>query len=299
MKPGSYALWVLAIESIVATQAFTQQAGGEIVARSAMCVVTARDMQDILEMDKAVLKTPLTPTETEAGRVRILGQFQSRPEGFCKSLPAAHKAAEIMRHGSWAEQTQLGVDLWNGWLLSSARDKASADWVAVVEQHNPPIVAADGLTVRDRQLNAMFASNDWVARAARLPASTPASRAAFVDALKSKFASFPREQKEWYAQADLRWLALQDPIMDHDDLRAKAVGMVQQAVHGPADVANEARALENEGLKFHAVMAKYTQRAAQIAGLAGDEMNTEALRNAKGPDVSVPPPHYPDPHTHH
>jgi hypothetical protein len=299
MKAGSYALWVAAIEFIVATQAFAQQAGGEIVARSAVCVVTARDMQDILEMDKAVLKTPLTPAETEAGRVRILGQFQSNPEGFCKSLPTAHKFAEIMRHGSWAEQTQLGVELWNGWLLSSARDKASAEWVAVVEQHNPPIVAADGLTVSDRQLNAMFAANDWVARAARLPASTPESRAAFIGVLKNKFASFPREQREWYAQADLRWLALQDPIMDHDELRAKAVSMVQKAVHGPGDVANEARALENEGLKFHAVVAKYAQRAVQIAGLAGDEMNTENLRHAKGPDVSVPPSHYPNPHTHH
>jgi hypothetical protein len=148
MKPGRYALWVLAIESIVATQAFAQPAGGEIVARSATCVVTARDMQDILEMDKAVLKTPLTLAETEAGRIRILGQFQSNQEGFCKSLPTAHKFAEIMRHGSWAEQTQLGVELWNGWLLNSARNKATAEWVAVVEQHNPPIVAADGLTVR-------------------------------------------------------------------------------------------------------------------------------------------------------
>lgn len=171
--------------------------------------------------------------------------------------------------------------------------------MAVVEQHNPPIIAADGLTVSRRQLNAMFAANDWVASAAKLPASTPESRASFINDLKRKFASLSREQKEWYAQADLRWLALQDPILDYDDLRAKAVRLVQQAVHGPGDVANQARALENEGLKFHAVMAKYNQRAAQIAGLAGDEMNVENLRNAKGPDLSVPPSHYSDPHTHH
>lgn len=113
---------------------------------------------------------------------------------------------------------------------------------------------------------------------------------------KTKFASLPREQKLWYVQADLRWLALQEPLLDHDDLRAKAVNIVLQAVHGPGDVADEARFLEDEGLKFQAVMAKCNRRAARIPGLAPNEMNLNNLRNARMPDLSVPHPHLSNPH---
>jgi hypothetical protein len=42
-----------------------------------------------------------------------------------------------MRHGSWAERAELGVELWSGWLLSAAHDQATAQWVAVVKQYNP------------------------------------------------------------------------------------------------------------------------------------------------------------------
>jgi hypothetical protein len=70
-------------------------------------------------------------------------------------------------------------------------------------------------------------------------------------------------------------------------------------VHRRGDVANEARSLESEGLNFHAVIAKCGDRAAKIAGLAGDEATVENLRKAKGPDVSIPPPHDQDPHNHH
>jgi hypothetical protein len=73
----------------------------------------------------------------------------------------------------------------------------------------------------------MFASNDWVARAANLAVSSPESRAVFVKDVRSKSASLPREQKAWYAQADWRSWALQDPILDHSDLRAEAVNIVR------------------------------------------------------------------------
>ena len=141
----------------------------------------------------------------------------------------------------------------------------------------------------------MFTSNDWVARAANLPVSTPDSRAAVVRDLKTKFASLPAEQKEWYAEGDLRWWALQDPILSSSDLRAKAVRLVQQAVHGPGEFPTEARALGNEGIKFHRVFQKYRNRGELLMGLAGDQMNWENLRNAKGPDLSVPPASQPEP----
>jgi hypothetical protein len=78
--------------------------------------LTAGDEQDILVMAGAVLEAPLAPPEVNAGRARILSQFRPNPVGACKGLPLAHKAAEIVRHGSLAERTELGSELWAGWL---------------------------------------------------------------------------------------------------------------------------------------------------------------------------------------
>jgi hypothetical protein len=290
---------IFGLISVIAVPAICQEAGGEIIARSGAYVLTARDIQDILVMDGSVLETPLNPTEQEEGRKRILNQFQVNPEAFCAGLPLQRKYAEIMRHGSASERTKLGVDLWNGWLAGATYDPLTADWVAVVKRHNPPIVGAAGLVVSRRQIDAMFASNDWVAQAANLPTSTPESRAAFVKGRSAKFASTPQAQKEQLAAADLRWLALRYQILGFSDLCTKAVGYVHQQVHGTGDVAAEARSLQDSALKFQALREKNGQGWNQIiAGQAG-AMNVQNLSNAKWPDQSMPTPHYPAPHNRH
>ena len=197
MSQRVYLVTALIIGSVVIKPGLAQGNDSQILARTPSCVATAGDVEDILVMDGAVLETPLTPPEVDAGRARILSQFRSNPVGACKGLPLAHKAAEIVRHGSLAERTELGAELWAGWLLNAAHDKTTAEWVAVVTQHNPPIVTGDGLTVSKLQLDAMFASNDWVAGTANLPVSTAESRKAFVRELRGKFAALPPAQKEW------------------------------------------------------------------------------------------------------
>jgi hypothetical protein len=293
------ALAMFGFTSIVAVPVIAQDASGDILARSTACVLTTRDLQDIFDMDGSVLETPLSPAEREDGRKRILGQFYANPAAFCASLPSTRKYAEIMHHGSASERRQIGVDLWNGWLAGATYDPLQADWVAVVKRHNPPIVSADGLVISKRQIDAMFASNDWVAQAANLPTSTPESRAAFTKGLSAKFASTPQAQKEQLAAADLRWLALKYQILGFSDLRAKAGGYVHQQVHGPGDVAAEARSLEDSALKFQALREKNGQGWKQIIAAQAGALNVQNLSNAKWPDLSVPTPHNPPPHTRH
>ena len=105
--------------------------------------------------------------------------------------------------------------------------------------------------------------------------STPTSRAAFAQALPARFASMSPQERQQLAFADQRWVALQSPILNHTDLRAKAVSLVKQNVHGPADVATEARSLENDGLEFHAGMQKFAEHMAQIGNL-GYQGKTQA-----------------------
>jgi hypothetical protein len=177
--------------------------------------------------------------------------------------------ANIAHHGSLLERTVLSQYLWNNWCSEAPYDPVTARWVAIIKLHNPPIVSSDGLVVTRLQVDAMFASNDWVAQTAGLPISTLESRNAFIRALPARFPTMSRVEKEQLAYADQRWAAFRDPILVTSDLSAKAVGLVHQNVHKAADVAPQARALENSGLQFAAVVNQAIGRTTQLIGGLG------------------------------
>jgi hypothetical protein len=49
---------------------------------------------------------------------------------------------------------------------SSPGDALITAWVATVSRHDVPLISADGVVVTNRQIDALFVSNDWVAKAA-------------------------------------------------------------------------------------------------------------------------------------
>jgi hypothetical protein len=89
----------------------------------------------------------------------------------------------------------------------------------------------------------------------------------------------PTAEKEELAQADQRWLAFEDPILDHRDSNANAVRLVYQRVPGPGDDATEARSLENAGLLFHEAMRRFPEHMAQINGMSASSQSTEGLND--------------------
>ncbi len=268
---------MLAIWSAGAAHAAAQTTDSQIAARSGAYVLTAQDLQEILFVDGCVLQTPLNAVEQQEARQNILGQFQKNPAAVSKGMDVTHKAAEILRHGSLFERTALSTILWGGWQEAAASDPAAARWVAMVKRHNPPIAVANGLVVTKLQLDGMFVSNDWVAQTAGLPMSTLESRAAFARELSSKFASMTQVEKEVFANADRRWLLL-NSFLNYSDMRASAINSVHQNVHGPGDVAREARSLENSGLQFIARMQQLGEQSAAIAGISTKgQMNVNSI----------------------
>jgi hypothetical protein len=137
-------------------------------------------------------------------------------------------------------------------------------WCAL---HNPAIAQSGGLVVTRLQLNGLFSDNDWVAKTAGLPVSTEASRAAFIRELPGKFPAMPQEEKIKLARADVRWFDLQDPVLDHSDLRQIAANQVHERVHGPQDIYTEARNLEDVGVRFNNEMAQFAHNMGAISGL--------------------------------
>jgi hypothetical protein len=274
LRIHTLALFVLVSALPVRSQ---EPPGSQILARSAACNFTIPDYQDILAMDNAVLQTPLSVVEMAQGRQRMLAQFRKNPDAFCKALPAMRHGADIMRHGSEADRRQLGVDLWTRWLLAAPFDPIAAQWVAVVRQHNPPFISDGGLAVSKRQLDALFASNDWVAQSANLPTSTAETRTAFQKEMIAKFASLPQLQKERLAKADERWAAVHDIILIDNQARDKTIEVVRKQVHTQADVPTAARVLEDMSVQVEAYSRENAQRTSAIIGALGQAWQAQNL----------------------
>jgi hypothetical protein len=257
---------------LLAVQVFAQGQSGagqsaNVVSRSGENELTTEDMEDLRVLDASVLDTPLSAEEQQQARQNIVNQFQKNAAAFTKARLMTHQLAELMRHGSLAERTEVSMRLWANWNERAEVDPATRWWIDMVRRHNPPIAQSGGLVVTRIQIKGLFADDDWVAKTAGLPLSTEASRAAYVRDLPAKFAAMPQDQKIRLARADVRWFDLHDPILDHSDLQQIAVNQVHERVHGPQDVYSEARNLEDIGVRFNTEMAQFAHNMAAIGNM--------------------------------
>jgi hypothetical protein len=239
----------------------------QVISQSGNNLLTARDLEDLRVINACVLATPLSPVEQQQAQQNIVRQFEKDPAAFTKSEPATHQIAELIRHASLAERTEVAMRLWARWNDRARVDPDTKWWTSLVRLHNPVIAQSGGLVVTQLQLNGLFADNDWVAATAQLPVSTEASRAAFIRELPARFAAMPQDEKIRLARADVRWFDLHDPVLDHPDLKQIAVNEVHEHVHSPQDVYTEARSLEDIGVRFNNEMAQFNHNMEAISGL--------------------------------
>lgn len=243
----------------------------------------AQGFEDIAVIDASVLETPLDASEQAVARDTIATQYRENFQGFMKGLELEHQLAQILLHGSVTEQMAARTVAWIGWINAAQNSPLAAHWVATVKRHNLPIASAGGVVITNRQLDALFVSNDWVAQAADLPVSTPESRASFARALAGRFASMTQVERLQLALADLRWDALREVL--NFGLKDKAVEIVHQNVHGPNDVALGARHLENAALQFEQGMAQFNKqmsaRTIAIMGGVGEGAVAESMNMAQ------------------
>ena len=268
---------------LASTRNATLAAWKLVGAEAAGSPLTMQDFEDIAIIDASVLETPLDANEQAEGRDTIATQYRQNPKGFMQSLEFERKLAQVLAHGSATEQMQARTIAWLGWLGARQSSPLAARWVATVKRHNSPVAAAGELAVTNRQLDAMFVSNDWVARAANLPVSTQESRAAFTRELPARFATMTQSERLQLALADIRWSALRGVI--GFGLQAKAVEIVHQNVHGSADIAMGARHLENAALEFEQGMAQFNKqmwgRTIAIMGGVGEGAVAESMNMAQ------------------
>jgi hypothetical protein len=246
--------------------------------------VTPQDFEDIAAIDASVLETPLDATEQDAARDTLVSQYRRSPQAFTKGVKIEHQLAQILLHGSPSEQMQARTIAWLGWIEAAPGNPLTTRWVATVRRHDVPVVSANVVIVTNRQIDALFVSNDWVANAANLPPSTAESRAAFTESLPGRFGSMSQAERQQIALADLRWDALRGVLQF--GLQEKAVSIARMNVHGSSDVDAGARHLEDAALEFdrgvQQLNKQVSDRAIALMGGVGDGAVAESIKSAQG-----------------
>ena len=250
-----------------AAPAVADPAPGEVLAQAGGLSYTRANLADVLAIDTGVLESPLSEAERARIQQIVLESFREAPDKVAKSFAAIHNNAELYRHGSAMEQALAREAHWEAVLKAAPTDRIVAQWLDVMRQHGTVVVEGDGMVVTKPELQAMFASEDLVAEVAGQPKPASAERDALTAGLPERFATLKPEEKARYAHAERRHAALLQNILAYSDLRAKAVTLIKTAVHKPEDVAPEARALEDDGMRFAEAIARFGQQQAAIAGL--------------------------------
>jgi hypothetical protein len=252
-------------------------------ARQLGAVDYQQGFEDIAVIDASVLEIPLDVSEQEAARDTLVTQYRRNPQAFIKGLEIEHQLAQILLRGTPTQQMQARTIAWLGWVDSAPDSPLTMRWVATVRRHDFPIVSANRVVVTNRQIDALFVSNDWVAKVSNFPQSTLESRAAFTQSLPGKFSSLPQVERQQLAVADLRWDALRGVL--NFGLQDKAISIAHINVHGPADVGKAARHLEDAALEFDRGVQQFNKqvsdRAMALMGGVGDGAVAESMNMAQ------------------
>ena len=250
------------------------------IAQSGRFTYTAVSFNDTIAVYEGLLESQLSAEERDQLRAIAIAQFNADPEKVTKGFAGMHNVAVIFASASLVEKTSERERLWEGVIKTAPTDRFAADSLALMRHHGTVLAEGDGLVVTKPELEAMFTSEDLVAEVAGQPHPSAQDRAQIASSLGGRFAALSPEEKDHYAHAELRWAALRQHILSDPALRAKAVALIKNAVHKPEDVAPEARMLEGEGMKFVAMMNRFTSQAAQISGLESQQMNVEGINFA-------------------
>jgi hypothetical protein len=238
-----------------------------VLAQAGGFTYTGANLADALAIDAGVLETPLSEAERTRIQEIVVHGFKEAPDKVAKAFPAIHRNAELYRHGSAMEQALAREAHWEAVLKAAPTDRIVAQWLDVMRQHGTVVAEGDGMVVTKPELQAMFASDDIVAEVAGQPKPADSDHDALAAGLPDRFAAMKPEEKARYAHAERRHAALLQNILAYSDLRAKAVTLIKASVHKPEDVAPEARALEDDGMRFAEEIARFNQQQAAIAGL--------------------------------
>jgi len=239
-------------------------------------------IEQALRFGEILAGSDFSPSDAARLRNDLIACFQKEPakqkeayQSIAKALPETPG-----RKPSWLDLALIRYKVWQGYAENQEdfRGFQSSPFGKMVLKYNPALANSGGMIVTKTDVDCQFYANTVVAKAAGFAPPTETDKDRFVRSLPSQFASWPKEQQEYLARAELRLVNL---VQVHDGtIKTRAIvdADIRKNVHSSEDVWREARRVENDaqyGSKYHqlyhagalAALAHANRVNAQILGL--------------------------------
>lgn len=125
----------------------TGAASQVVIARSGRYVYPESSLRDILEIDSAVLESPLSATEQAQIRALVVDEFNRDPAKISAVLPQVHNAALLFRNGTAFEKAVAREKDWENTLKRAPADPIAARALDIMSKYVPIIVSGNGYVV--------------------------------------------------------------------------------------------------------------------------------------------------------
>jgi hypothetical protein len=191
-------------------------------------------------------------SSSDAARLRsdLIAYFQKEPAKQMEAYQSVAKALSETpgRKASWLDLALIRYKVWQGYAENQQdfRGFQSYPFGKMVLKYNPALANSGGMMVTKTDVDCQFYANTVVAKAAGVAPPTQTDKDRFVGSLPSQFASWPKQQQEYLARAELRLVNL---VQVHDGtIKTRAIvdADIRKNVHSSGDVWREARQVEND-----------------------------------------------------
>jgi hypothetical protein len=222
----------------------------EIVATAGRYQLTEQMIDRAVRFGEILAGTDFSASDAAALRSQLVAYFQREP---AKQMEAYQSVAKALpetpgRKPSWLDLALLRYKVWQGYAQSQQdfRNFQSYLFGKMVLKYNPALVNSGGMIITKTDVDCQFYANTLVAKAAGVAPPTQTDKDRFVGSLPSQFSSWPREQQENLARAELRLVNL---VQVHDGtIKTRAIvdTDIRKNVHSSEDVRRVARQVESD-----------------------------------------------------
>jgi hypothetical protein len=222
----------------------------EIVATAGRYQLTEQMIDRAIRFGEILAGTDFSASDAAALRSQLVAYFQREP---AKQMEAYQSVAKALpetpgRKPSWLDLALLRYKVWQGYAQSQQdfRNFQSYPFGKMVLKYNPALVNSGGMIITKTDVDCQFYANTLVAKAAGVATPTQTDKDRFVGSLPSQFSSWPREQQENLARAELRLVNL---VQVHDGtIKTRAIvdTDIRKNVHSSEDVRRVARQVESD-----------------------------------------------------
>ena len=213
--------------------------------------LTATNVNDLVELIEFLIGGKISPDEKRAMTQFAIQEFHKDPATEANGYRDLNLTIQKLRRmQNPVERARLRQKLWPT-VYFGAKEKKLAVLLDVLQRHSRVLAEdpASKTLVTSHDVEALFASNDFVAQLAGRPSLSREQKPDLVARLPKIYSALSAQQKEFLRYGDLRWTALRTVWPRLSEQRRQGLAAVmKETVKNPQQVPEAARVLETRAM---------------------------------------------------